>query len=140
MYGNFSEVRSGADPVRRAQGGGKLEVPCGGSTLSPCRWFLEEPRIARAEASCAALTVVVCPAERHLTQDGGKDFVATARVARRASASRAWQIDGAVVGAVRVQSSGNRHAREAKCLTTRGYLDGFEIPFLDRGPYEGFDL
>jgi hypothetical protein len=32
------------------------------------------------------------------------------------------------------------HARDAKCLMTRGYLDGFEIPFLNRRPYEGFDL
>jgi hypothetical protein len=96
--------------------------------------------IARAEAGCALLAVVVCPAEPHLTQDRGEGFVATAGIARWASASRAWQGDSAVVGAIRVQSSGNRHARYAKRRTTRGYLDGLEIPLLNRGPYEGFDL
>jgi hypothetical protein len=96
--------------------------------------------IARAEARCAVLAVVVCPAERYLTQDGSEGFVATAGIARGSSASRARQRGSAVVRAVRVQSSGNRHARDAKCLTTCGYLDGFEIPLLNRGPYKGFDL
>ena len=45
-----------------------------------------------------------------------------------------------MVGAVRVQSLGDRQARYSQSFTTCGYLDSFEVPLLNRGPYEGFDL